>query len=72
VIFTTAFEKSISPLKLGCESQTLKFTNTFWMNMICKQNAHYSLMIKENTDAAFIRLTSMEFTGRQRRGGLIQ
>jgi hypothetical protein len=28
---------------------------------------------KENTDAAFIRLTSMEFTGRQRRrGGLIQ
>jgi hypothetical protein len=44
------------------------------MNMICKQNAHYSLMIKRKYwRCAFIRLTSMEFTGRQRRrGGLIQ
>jgi putative hydrolase of the HAD superfamily len=24
--------------------------------MICKQNAHYSLMIKENTDAALLGL----------------
>jgi hypothetical protein len=34
--------------------------------MICKQNAHYSLMIKENTDAALLLgLQGMEFTGRQ-------
>jgi hypothetical protein len=40
--------------------------------MICKQNIIIDDK-KENTDAAFIRLTSMEFTGRQRRrGGLIQ
>jgi putative hydrolase of the HAD superfamily len=51
VIFTTAL-KSLFLLWIGMRKPNSEIYNTFWMNMICKQNAHYSLMIKENTDAA--------------------
>jgi putative hydrolase of the HAD superfamily len=70
--FYNCFEKSISPLKLGCESQTLKFKYVLNEHDLQAKRTLFIDDKKKILTLRFIRFTSMEFTGKRRRGGLIQ